>query len=340
MYAALRCIAFPSSLQPVWVVALPSTVVSVVQIAALSTGCPADVISVAVGLMIALGPLCALIMIALWAPINVIHVPYRRSSKFSCRATLERVFKPSWSWESRDGQESIQPENKLRHCYLLLREYRSLPYAALEASVLVAVGVLTAMSGHGSNSQCASAAALLAVLYAAQLIICILCRPFMTHFSLSYAWLTLTLTMLSAILQFSSFLVSGSSESAQLLLQLSLVASLCDLWVLGASIVKTLIDFAELAVTLHTFMRPVRQPPLMPESSLLNNDESDEHVLEEMQSLLVPESLCDNFCTLDADLDTNRLSGTLTATQFLLLMPRPSTTALQCSMLTNNIRLL
>jgi hypothetical protein len=244
------------------VVVLPSTVTATAQISAASSGCPGDAVCVAVGLLIALGPLAGLVALAQWAPIRAVATTRPRSLRLLSRVTVERIVRPSWRWELRDTPGPIAEEHTLRHCILVLREYRSLPYASLDAAVLSAVGVLVAVSGHGLDVQCTAAAVLTVVLYAAQLAVCAWCCPFMTLFSMGYNCFALFFTMVSAVLQLCMFLVAGSNDTAQVLLRLSLAASISDLVVIGASMVRTLQDVADAAVALRTMLQGPPAPPL------------------------------------------------------------------------------
>jgi hypothetical protein len=285
LLAALRCVAFPTCLLPVWVVVLPSTVTATAQIVAASTGCAGDAVCVLVGLLIVAGPLAGLVVFAFWAPIHAVPAPRPRPPQLLSKATVELILRPTWRWELDDHPGHICSEHKIQHCFIILREYKSLPYAAFDAAILFTLGGLVAVSGHGSHSQCTAATASVTALYVTQFIVCVLCRPYTSLFGLFYTCFTLLFTMLSALLQLSMFTMVGSSDTAYLLLQLSQGASVCDVVVLGASVVKSIIDLSELAVAVRTMTRRDHQPTLVDLSTTVGDEGIDEEN-EEMICLL------------------------------------------------------
>jgi hypothetical protein len=258
---ALRVIAFPSCLHPVWVVALPSTATATAQLITVSTGCVADAICAMLGLVILLGPLGALTMLALRVPAVAVAVPRipAPTAPLMCAAIVRGILRPRWVWvlvgaRAADGRRrsttNIRRDHVLRHSWIVLLEHRRLPYAVLDVVVLEVVGLLVAVCGHGPDSQCTTVGVLVGVCCAAQLVVCAAASPFTTLLSFGASLFALFLTTLSAILQLSMFSIAGNTSTAALLLRLSLAAAICDLLVIGVSVVRTLLDLIELATAL------------------------------------------------------------------------------------------
>jgi hypothetical protein len=259
--AALKVVAFPSCLHPVWVIALPSTATATAQLIAGSTGCVADAICASLGLVILLGPLGVLTVLVQRVPAVAVAVPRipAPTASLTCAAIMRGILRPRWAWVlvgkgADDGRRrsttTIRRDHVLRHSWFVLLEHRRLSYAVLDVVVLEVVGLLVAVSGHGPDSQCTTAGVLVGVCCAAQFIVCAAASPFTTLLSFGASLFSLFFTTLSAILQLSMFSIAGDTNTAALLLRLSLAAAICDLLVIGVSVARTVRDLIELATAL------------------------------------------------------------------------------------------
>lgn len=261
----LRRVAFPSSLMPVWVVVLPSTGTATMQVIALSSGCAgADVVCAVVGITLVAAPPIALMWLAWWIPSHASVNAIRSASAPAARITLRQqsmwivrsILRPMWKWsalkpaavkaEDDESNTRSSADASLRHSVVVVQDYRHVWYAALDTAMLVVVGALVAVSGHGTTQQCIAAGVLVTAAYALQLVVCAALRPFTTIFGGGYALFSLTFTLLGVVLQMSMFAVSGNASTASLLSRLGLAASVCDLMVLGSSFVRTLVDVHDL----------------------------------------------------------------------------------------------
>jgi hypothetical protein len=254
----LRHLAFPSSLLPVWLVVLSSTTTATLQLALSSSGCASDLVCVIVGIALIAVPLAALVALAAhWSS----PMTPRRLKEDPTTGFFGRLFRRSWTWElmDQDGAHNIADNNPLRHANMVLREYRVLWFATLDALVLIVVGVLVAISGHGPPAQCITAGILIAVCFAIQLLLCVVFLPFTTLFWIGYGVFTATVTLISACLQLSMFSVRGSdSDTAALLERLSLAAAICDIVVVVAAFLRILVDMYGLATQLPSLLIALR----------------------------------------------------------------------------------
>jgi hypothetical protein len=252
--AALRVVAFPSCLLPVWTVVLPSTATASSQILTGSVSCGTDAICAVVGVVVVAAPFGLLAYLSRWTQVNAEAVPlhHQRPPLRHVRSTITHILAAHWSWKVRltsNGSEStdaIPKDHPLRHGIVVLREHRCLWNAALDAGVLVVAGMLVTLSGYGGVPLCITATVLTSATYAAQFAICVICKPYATIFNHYFTLFTVLLTLSSAILQLSMFAIDGNHNTADVLLSISLAASIFDLGVIGASALKSATDGYEL----------------------------------------------------------------------------------------------
>ncbi|CUG92758.1 membrane-associated protein, putative [Bodo saltans] len=293
--AACRQVAFPSCLQSVWSVVLPSTSTATFQLIAVgSDGCAGDILCILAGCVVVLAPTLALVALCVrMTPAILTHVESHRGK--GPLALFTNILHPKWVWvlieERRDGknavvdgnhqlitQERIPKDHYLRYAVAILREYTVIQYALMDAVMLIVVGILVAVSGHGGAAQCQTAAILAAVCFAAQLIVCATTRPFTTSFSLGCNLFTLFMTLISAILQLLTFVIPADNAHVGSLADLGLATSVCDLVIIGVSYLRSALDGYEFIVFLIAVARKRRARRVGQSASALNSSGMTPHL--------------------------------------------------------------
>ncbi|CUG87556.1 GP46-like surface antigen, putative [Bodo saltans] len=240
---ATAVMRMPASLFPALVAIVPSTAASATLLLARidTSECVAsDVVLGIVGL--ALSTLPAAGFLHLWAlrankqwttiardmggPTTTLH---------PLLAMLIRTVRRRWEWTTTDhGRKGME------RAWPLLLEYRELRYGALDNGVLLALSIVSVVSGlTGSSAQCRGLSLVALLLLVAQLVAVIIVQPLTTTFSQLYAVSTVSLTCLGVLAQ---LLFVWTVES----LWLVDAAAACSLAVLGLSLLNTALNAVQL----------------------------------------------------------------------------------------------
>ncbi|CUG88577.1 transmembrane protein, putative [Bodo saltans] len=143
-----------------------------------------------------------------------------------------------------DGNTSLSWH---RTATVILLEYITSWYATLDLTVLVAACFLGAVGAAiSSSTACRASAVIILLLYAGQLIVCAVVRPFTTLFAHVYSLFTLLFTVIAMLCQvvFLYAVLDGGSNNTnvEMLRQLLMTTAVCDLVVTGVSILRALLD--------------------------------------------------------------------------------------------------
>ncbi|CUI14759.1 transmembrane protein, putative, partial [Bodo saltans] len=245
--AALRTFLLPSSLLPMFTSIIPSTSVSTTFLAARINSSPCvgvDALLIFLGVVLIITPLAALLFLAFAAETRWTCVAEAAEGGARTKGTLTTLrvaVQRAWKWHATNADDV----NALRPAWVVLLEYRVLSYAAIDALFLIAVSSLALVGGLDVTNEalCRGCSAAVVVLLGAQVGVLCAWRPYTTLFSLVYNVATTALTCVSVAAQLAFVLTSFTSTSGLWLVDASAV---CNLLVLGLSVVKMLLDAWEL----------------------------------------------------------------------------------------------
>ncbi|CUF98706.1 membrane-associated protein, putative, partial [Bodo saltans] len=244
----------PSSLFPIVMSAIPSTTVATTLIIANvgnSTCILVDVALLVLGILFVASPLAGYA----WLRETALGSGHTWSCKFKSdsvvspgssfvaelRVVVRRVARRQWKWHATEDADY----QLMRRAWVVLLEFRVLWYGAADVFFLVVVSLLAVASGLdvGNEALCRGCSAAAVALLSAQVTVLCVWRPYTTLFSLVYNVLTTALTCVSVAAQLAFVMTSFTSTSGLWLVDMSAV---CNLLVLGLSVVKMVFDGWEL----------------------------------------------------------------------------------------------
>lgn len=231
-------VALPSSLHPVWMAALQSTVAAASPLLTPQRK-ESDAAAVAAIAAFAGGPLLLLCAFPYYAnrhlhlSLVLQTLPHSKVVQPLWVSLWTSLWSRMWRWEVAETNRAMS--NNARRVWLLLLEYRVLWYPALDAAVLVVVSVAGSASViEGSVPACRSAAVGTLVVYLLQLAIVVLVKPFLVRAANIVTVVTLALSRLCVAMQVLVMFVVGPVDD---LLMLSVVLQL-----LGIALAKIIHD--------------------------------------------------------------------------------------------------
>lgn len=234
--AVLR-VALPSSLHPVWVTVLQSTVGAAPPLVPPYSG--GDAAAVCALAAVAAGPplvLCVLLY-RVKQHLQLIAVP-----SLCSRPAAPPSFAQKWRslWARRFRWTAVGECGgavSARCVWVLLLEYRALWYATVDAAVVIAVSAAASASvTAGSVPACRAVAVGILVAYAVQLVVATVTQPLLVPAAQLVTTVTLALSCVSVALQLP--VLWGVQRTDELLVLLSVVQSLA----LGVAGVKIFFD--------------------------------------------------------------------------------------------------
>ncbi|CUG88193.1 GP46-like surface antigen, putative [Bodo saltans] len=263
----------PSSLLPVWTVVVPSTVSSATLLLARvgTSECRGtDVALGVVGLALSLVPCTGVVLV--WhaqvsGPVfwECVPRPLRKESPVWVVAALQKALRRAHEWVVCDGPDD--GEDTMGAAWVVLLEYRDLPYGAVDAFVLAAVSCVSVVSGlTTSDAQCRGWSLAVVALLVVQLALLVALRPFTTIFSSVYNVVTLVLTILSSLSQLVFVWAYSTDEGGLWLVDAS---SGLSLTVVGVSAVKMLVDAWQGVVAVRRRLAMLCSEPAPQEAALV-----------------------------------------------------------------------
>lgn len=201
----------------------------------------------------AIGLLCCIMVavstlpVVLWIKRNMEAYKVRNEAKRSprvLRRLLSALMVRRYKWKSSDPLSNHED----RHVALILQEYRLVWFFVLDTMILLVIGVLAGVAqASGEVAVCAGCGLATTVLYLIETIVCAIKRPFTTTFGHVYCILTLVLSALSVALQTANLIMQwGGSTDYDTLNNLLVSSSVCDLCIIGISILRLVMDLLEL----------------------------------------------------------------------------------------------
>lgn len=253
---ASSIILLPSSLLTVFVSVLPSTAASATVLAARigSSRCTgADAVLVILSIILLATPISAVLLLYShigrhrWEcrndfPTHALKLEasglLRKAQTMFHQATRRR-----WKW-----QKALEaPDQSLaifQNMWVVLLEYRTVWYAAVDGCGLVAVGAFSVVGGL-SSSSCHPFTGLVIALLCLQLLILNVSRPYTTLFEHVCSAATLGLTLLSVVGQLVFTLETPGPE------WVLTMSAVCNLAIVGVSLVKSVLDASSLLMGLR-----------------------------------------------------------------------------------------
>jgi hypothetical protein len=260
--ASLNLFCVPSTLLPALMVVLPSTTSSVAFLFAKmgdSSVVACDVMIGLVGVAVIASPFC--IMLVIWRAALQLHHPgegLMPASAISCErvptpeesggsitsvcggalvvAYVKELARQRWKWKGA-------ALSQLTFASVLLQEYRLVWYAVVDAAVL-AVSASAAVAGGLNRSSdtllCRGCGVGVMFLMCLQLMMLVFVQPYTSLLAFAVATLTLGLTCLGTACQLVLMFMTPPDALTEL--WLIEAAAVCDLAVVGASGIKTLLD--------------------------------------------------------------------------------------------------
>jgi hypothetical protein len=255
---AMRRLAFPSCLLPLLVAILPSTAgMSVVQLVGAATSAGCDSVNGALGvlgLLYCVAVVAGALGVFFWTRghMEVHKVQRGAQPALPLLRLVNAMMARRYRWRHTDPTAASAD----RHVALVLQEYRLVWFFCLDAAVLLASGVLVGVAqASGETAVCAGCGAAIAVMYLAEGVTCAVQRPFTTLFGHVYCAVSLGLSAVSVALQTANLLLQwGESTDYDTLNRLLLGSAVCDLCVMGISLVRLALDLKSL---LHSLRRLV-----------------------------------------------------------------------------------
>lgn len=227
----------PSLMFPILAATLPSSIAATIRIFVVSANRDA------------LAWLLAILGLALWGlvPLTLVwlHQSFRgviqtsslhKQSHHLTSNPLTNVFRRHSFWVSVAPNSS---PTQLNSYHVLLREYRTVWYAATELLLSALSGAATAATAGSSDEMCKNMSIVLLVAYVAHLIVTFALAPFTTHFGMVYATFV---TALSAMCVGFQIQFSSNRDAVWALTASAATAMI----VLGVSIARTILDAAAL----------------------------------------------------------------------------------------------
>lgn len=277
---AVEALGVPSPLLPLVVATVPSTVSGTFVL--LRSSCAADIMVGTLGalmaalLLVVLGGLASRLPSRLVCVVVIFKAPATLRASSGClrscfEVTLGRLMHRRFRWVARGDEakpemtESVALQSNTilrleRLATLIVLEYAAVWYLFVDSAVLTAAGFLGAVSTLGSAAACRGSAAAIAVLYAGQLAVCAVAKPFTSLFSHVHTLFSLTLSTASVFCQvWYLFALADDSMSDDALSWLLTVASVCDIMVSAVSMLRTLMDIVEALRVCRRHVRNVVQ---------------------------------------------------------------------------------
>ncbi|CUG90058.1 GP46-like surface antigen, putative [Bodo saltans] len=263
---ALAELCMPSSFMPVWIAVVPTTSDSIVAVMSQLSNSPClalDATFLACGLAILIVPVAALCMLQRALTCKPADAGETSATKhFTCgaraRSRIAWATNRTWLWDSHSGGARDAGRSVLiGSAFVVLREFRVLWYPILDTAILVIISGFSALSGDDTGDQRGWMIAIL-VLLTAQLVVMIVTRPFTTVMSFAYQTISVALSCLSVAFQLAFMFAqqpSASTTNTRWLLQAS---SVCDLVIIGISVVKMLEDVISLVSAIARRLAPAR----------------------------------------------------------------------------------
>jgi hypothetical protein len=249
MLSAAKGLAFPSSMFPVVLATMPTTAGLAVVAMRDGSRCTASMVVGLTGVVVCVSCIAATAAVHVW---STSHLELRKLAADDHPRWMVRKWRlvtaARHRWYPR--HDAAFPNTQHKHAALLLHEYRVLWYCVVDAGALLVSGVLVGVaSATGEAAICSGCGVAIALIYAVQLGLCVKIQPFNTLFAYIHQSLTLALSTVSAAVQAASLITSQHNQSKALLgtLQtLSYVSAVCDLVVVGLSVMRSAMDFTAL----------------------------------------------------------------------------------------------
>jgi hypothetical protein len=250
LFAAFAMIGMPSSLLPVAMAFGPSAAASSLYLLAdlSASDCPASDAALGIaGIVVSLLPVVSLTTAAYYCRDTLVCVdsPRIESSGGVLRAIALRLFRRSRRW--KETSDSTLRWSRIGTVVLL--EYASVGYAALDVTVLLFCASLGLLATLETSAACTAAGSVMLAVYLGQLAVCAYVQPFTTLFGTVQAMCSLALNSASLSFQMGHLLMSRSAESLDVssIEWMLTAAGVCDLLIVVISSCKMSVDFAELA---------------------------------------------------------------------------------------------
>jgi hypothetical protein len=266
LVAAFAMIGMPSSLLPVAMVFAPSAAASSLYLFMdlSASDCPvSDVALGLVGIVLSLLPVATLTTAAYYCRVALVCVDSPRCDPSGgvLRSFAWRLFRRRRRWKDASSCGG-GPLRWSRIGTVVLLEYASVGYAALDVTVLLFCASVALLTTLETSTACSTAGSVMLVVYLGQFAICAYVQPFTTIFGFVQALCSLALNSASICFQMGHLLSSRSAESVELssIEWMLTAAGVCDLLIVVISVCKMSVDFVELARAAYRRLKEMCAP--------------------------------------------------------------------------------